>query len=831
MGLIRQVVALSSFLLLAGSVGSVTAQAGTGSVGGTVIDDDTGGAAAGITVTACEAECQGSATTDAAGHYLLDGIPSNSWNVVANHNVCGPSSYAPAHKYGVRVMDGATTSLDLHTTRRVGSISGRVLDASGAPIANVQVVADNAEAGGFGLGGATSAADGSFTLSCLAAAGVAGGGSYYVTAIPPASAGFGQQQDAGVPVRPGTTTKHDVVLKQAAGSITGRVTCAGKPCGAAIMVYCEGCTSSALSQADASGRYQALNLQPGHRYDVHAVGPAGWDNGIHYGVQLTGGSASADLNLLAADVQHSGRLTGTIRDGANALTAGCLINAFGGSSGSAEGGWVDGDVHTAADGSYDTGYRLAPGDYGVFLDCPGWPEVRIDGGKTIHVAAGGPTVAGYTYADPGRPFSGGSDVVGAAAPATQAYFAEGSTQMSATSSSHEYFAVQNPGASQILTIRYYLSGGITVRTYPIAAHSRTTINVNAEVGSNQTVAAWLSAPLPFTAERSMYFLYPGGISGGDSTLGATSLSTTAYFAEGYTGAGFHESLQLFNPDPRHDATALVTYFLDGAREPKTVSHRVAAASRLTVDISDPAEAGANHAVAMLVMSDFPLLSERTIYFKMGGETGGSVVAGTPHPAQHLDLAEGYVGNGSAEDLAILNPNEADATAAVTYLLSSGQRVSRTVTLPAESRQTHLVNADLPPGTFAAVHIDADQPIVVERPVYFTSAGRASGYVAMAADEAEVGTSANFAEGFENRCAGTGCFEESFSILNASDKRATVTLTYFTSTGGTVQRAFTAPPRAPLTRAVADDLPNGTAFSAQFQSDQPILVERVTYFSY
>jgi len=134
-------------------------------------------------------------------------------------------------------------------------------------------------------------------------------------------------------------------------------------------------------------------------------------------------------------------------------------------------------------------------------------------------------------------------------------------------------------------------------------------------------------PQPFTAERSMYFLYPGGISGGDATVGATSLSTTAYFAEGYTGPGFHESLQLFNPDPRQAATALVTYFFAGSREPKTVSHAVPAASRLTLDVADPAEAGPNQAVSVLVMSDFPLLSERTIYFQTGRESGGSVVVG------------------------------------------------------------------------------------------------------------------------------------------------------------------------------------------------------------
>ena len=831
MGTIRRVVALVGVLLLT-SLAPIPAQAGTGSVSGIVIDDDTGGPAAGVTIVACEAACQGSAISDAAGHYQLDGIPSNSWNLVGNLRVCGASTYAPTHKYGVRVTDGATTTLDLHTTRMTGSITGRVLNETGAPIPNVELVADNAEAGGFGLGGATSAADGSFTISCLAAHGTAGSGSYYVTALPPTGDGYGQQQDAGVVVRPGASLTHDVVLKQAAATISGHVTCAGKPCAAAIMVYCEGCNSSALSQADVNGRYQAVNLQPGHRYDVHAVGPSGWSNGIHYGVLLNAGSvATADLTLVAADQAHSGRLTGVVRDAAGAATSGCLINAFGGRAGSAEGGWVDGDVHTSLDGSYDTGYRLAPGNYGVFLDCPGWPEVRIDAGKTVHVAAGHPTRAGYTFGEPGRPFTGGSDVVGATAPATQAYFAEGFTQMNASSSFHEYFAVQNPGSAQTLTVRYYLARGMVTRTHSLAAHSRTTINVNLEAGANQSVSAWLSAPSPFVAERMMYFLYPGGITGGDTTMGAPALSTSAYFAEGNTGSGFHESLHLFNPDLKQAATALVTYFFGDGSASKTVSHTVAAASRLSLDVAAAAEAGPNRSVAMLVMSDFPMLAERSIYFSWSGHTGGSAVVGATHPSQHLDLAEGYVGTGFTEYLALFNPNESAATATITYLLTDGQRISRTAAIPAGTRQTRLVNADLPAGTAAAIHVDADQPLVVERPMYFTTNAASGGHDAIAMDSSEVSTTASFADGYVNACAGSGCFDEAFSIVNVSDQAATITLTYLTTTGGMVQRTFSAPSKTRVSRSVADDLPAGTTFAARLISDRPIVVERVAYFRY
>src|SRR5207302_1876158 len=114
-------------------------------------------------------------------------------------------------------------------------------------IPNVGLLVDNAETGGFGMALTTSAADGTYSASCLAAAGVAGTGTYYITAGPPAGSAFGGQQDAGIAARPGAVTQHDVVLQKANGVISGHVRCAGGACpsGASILVYCEGCLSSA----------------------------------------------------------------------------------------------------------------------------------------------------------------------------------------------------------------------------------------------------------------------------------------------------------------------------------------------------------------------------------------------------------------------------------------------------------------------------------------------------------------------------------------------------------------------------------------------------------
>ena len=474
-------------------VAPIPALAGTGNVSGTLLDDDTGCFASGVTVNACGSPgCPNiGSVSNGSGQYQLNGIPSGSgWNVLTNPGACSSTAYAKAHKYGVNVSDNLTTTgVDMHLTKQKATITGRVLNSSGQGVANVNLVVDNSQTGGYGYGNTTSAADGSYTVSCLAAAGVAGSGSYFITAFPPAP--YGQQQDAGIGVTPGGTTSHNVILGSGGGSVSGRITCGGSSCGVQVnvLVFCENCASSSNVMTDVNGNYASTNVAGGHKYDVHAVGPAGWDNAIYYGASVTNGSSTTvNLSLVASGPSTSGRITGTLSDAAGALYAGCLINAFGGSS------FVEGDVNSAGDGSFDTGYRLAPGNYVVFIDCPNWPEYRANGGGAVAVSAGSTGTVNFIFPENGRPFTGGHDAVGIPAGSTQAYFAEGYSGFTPSWSFHEYLAISNPGAAQTLTVTYLLaSGAPIVKSYSLGAQSRTTINVNHEVGPGQQISAALSA--------------------------------------------------------------------------------------------------------------------------------------------------------------------------------------------------------------------------------------------------------------------------------------------------------------------------------------------------
>ena len=391
-------IGLVAGLMLLGNVSP--ARAGSGVVTGTLLDDDTGWVAAGVPVHACGGQgCIGNAISSPDGKYSLD-VPSGggSFNVITDGG-CEPGDYARGHQYGVNVTTGGTTVVNIHLTKTKGSILGRVLDSRGAPVPNVFLVVDNAETGGFGLGGTSSGADGRFLVDCLAAGGVAGTGSYYITSFPPAGDPHGQQQDAGVGLSAGQPTVHDIVLADGVGSFSGRVSCANAPCPTAIsiLVYCEGCGSAATAVSDAAGNYGTGPLQAGQKYDIHAVGPSGWDNEIIYAVPVAPkGATHVDVSLTPVGPASSGRLVGRVMEGTAGLSN-CLINAFGGTAGTPGGGWIDGDLHTAADGLFDSASRLVPGDYLVFIVCPGRPQIRANDGRAIHVAAGAATNLNYVF--------------------------------------------------------------------------------------------------------------------------------------------------------------------------------------------------------------------------------------------------------------------------------------------------------------------------------------------------------------------------------------------------------------------------------------------------
>ena len=90
------------------------------------------------------------------------------------------------------------------------------------------------------------------------------------------------------------------------------------------------------------------------------------------------------------------------------------------------------------------------------------------------------------------------------------------------------------------------------------------------------------------------------------------------------------------------------------------------------------------------------------------------------------MAEGRVGGASDDQTFILLANEGDTAASVeiTYYRTNGTMVTKPYVVPAASRLTVYVNAEVPElvdESFSAL-VSGDRPIIVERAVYSNAGG-------------------------------------------------------------------------------------------------------------
>ena len=133
--------------------------------------------------------------------------------------------------------------------------------------------------------------------------------------------------------------------------------------------------------------------------------------------------------------------------------------------------------------------------------------------SSVPVVAERPMYFSYKEGGPAYSWTGGHDVVGAPAPKTGWFFAEGCTYDWAD----EYICVANPGTeSALVTFSFMLESGDPVEhSIDIAPHTRATVKVADIVGRGHDVSTKMSSDKPVVAERPMYFNYNGWTGGHD----------------------------------------------------------------------------------------------------------------------------------------------------------------------------------------------------------------------------------------------------------------------------------------------------------------------------
>jgi autotransporter-associated beta strand protein len=311
------------------------------------------------------------------------------------------------------------------------------------------------------------------------------------------------------------------------------------------------------------------------------------------------------------------------------------------------------------------------------------------------------------------------------------YFAEGSQGFF-----HTYLLLANPqAAANTATVQYLREAEAPLtRTYPLAPTSRLTIDAGADPELvNRSFGMIVTFAQPASAERAMYFGTVPLFDGGHESAGVTAPSTTWFLAEGATGPFFETFLLLANPGDI-DATATLTYLPAGG-SPIPVTKSVPAHTRVTVNIETESLQLSNAAVSTQVVSTQPILVERSQYWPDPApnwyEAHNSF--GVTALATRWGLAEGRVGNvagvANAQTYILLaNPGLVPVNVTITFLRDNGAApLTKTFTVQPTTR----FNVPVGPGTdvpelsnetFGAL-ITSDQPIAVERAVYWDANGQ------------------------------------------------------------------------------------------------------------
>jgi hypothetical protein len=283
-----------------------------------------------------------------------------------------------------------------------------------------------------------------------------------------------------------------------------------------------------------------------------------------------------------------------------------------------------------------------------------------------------------------------------------------------------------------------------------------------------------------------------------------------YFAEGSTRAPFDVSFAVQNPNP----TPTVAHFLflaaDGSK-PTPYDLPLPASSRLTLKASDVLP---NAEFATVVTTDLPAYVERSMYFGHGGHSA----AGARQPSKTWYLAEGSTVPPFDTWVLVMNPNTVPATAQMRFLREDGSVVEHTELVAPQSRKSVYVNALFTTSGFAT-QVTADQPIVVERAMYFDS------------DQGGHDTLATPAPGqtwYLAAGASSGGFDTWLLLMNPGSAPANVKASFITETGRVVTQPIFVLPHA-RTSLYTDPLVPNSAYGIRVDSDQPIIAERAVYF--
>ncbi|GHO44339.1 S53 family peptidase [Ktedonospora formicarum] len=224
--------------------------------------------------------------------------------------------------------------------------------------------------------------------------------------------------------------------------------------------------------------------------------------------------------------------------------------------------------------------------------------------------------------------TGSSSEVGATAPATTAYFAQGNTGKNF----QQYFVIANYGdvpANVSLNLVYKSDSTTSPKTITatVAPHTQYTVDVNkSNAGLPSDFGAEVSSDQPVVVDREELFHYGSALQSGQTDVIGTPTPKSVYsFSEGFISSTFTQYVSILNPTD-NDETVVITYFGSGSvfqQQFVVKAHKI-----ILVNVSNAIApfGDGNNSSTVQAMSG-TIVVERLMYFGYHDRTGGSDVIG------------------------------------------------------------------------------------------------------------------------------------------------------------------------------------------------------------
>jgi hypothetical protein len=225
---------------------------------------------------------------------------------------------------------------------------------------------------------------------------------------------------------------------------------------------------------------------------------------------------------------------------------------------------------------------------------------------SIKVSSDQPVVAERSMYNQGR--REGSCSIGATAPATDFYLAEGALGYDVGFTT--YVLVQNPNNSDNeVKLTYQTSGGPVLGPhFTMPANSRKTIKVNEGMPANTDVSTVVHGSKPVVAERAMYWDNGTGPAF-HASIGLAAPQSVFLLPDGQTSGGFETWTLVENPNSQ-PAEVVIHYLPQGGGKTVTFTDTIPAGSRRSYSMADKVPSGR---ASIMVASDRNVIVERAMY--------------------------------------------------------------------------------------------------------------------------------------------------------------------------------------------------------------------------